>query len=141
VNFYPRRIFRTDAGISEVRSQLLLGEAWPRQSCLEDELEVMMTAPDARGGAATSPDAADRVALITEVGGLSLRKFLDPMPWPGSSTIHQSAAESTSPDRPEASASWLILNRRTSPRRSLSVSSRAAEPATARMSIEYRRRS
>ena len=48
------------------------------------------------------------------------------------------------PNRPlqidlEASESWLILNRRTSPRRSLSVSSRAAEPATAWMSIEHRK--
>jgi hypothetical protein len=38
----------------------------------------------------------------------------------------------------EASGHWPILNKRTSPRRSLRVSSRAAEPATARISIEYR---
>jgi hypothetical protein len=41
----------------------------------------------------------------------------------------------------EASASWPIVHRRTSPRCSSSVSSHAAEPATARISIEYHKRS
>jgi FtsP/CotA-like multicopper oxidase with cupredoxin domain len=47
----------------------------------------MTTTSGAGGGAATSPDAADQVVSITEVSGLSLRKFLDPMPVPPMITV------------------------------------------------------
>src|SRR5918998_6119366 len=43
---------------------------------------LMTITPAASGGAATSPEAADRTTSITGVSGLSLTKFLDPLPIP-----------------------------------------------------------
>ncbi len=56
---------------------------------LDDELEVMLmttTPADPRGGA-TSPDAAHQATSITGVSGLSVEKFLDPMPIPPVITV------------------------------------------------------